>query len=183
MNSEMSIEEHQALFNKVTQEIEAFLDRPPTPTGLVLEQDKTERARQDEKWGGSANDDKHTIAEWVNLIKAYADWAEVMQGMGSLDKARNRLVQVAAMAVAAVESVDRQSKQPENLSAAEDYVRKKAGLPALPRACSECQHLHLQTISCLYPHSQPVPGGAAYFVPEATYHLCRPLCCPLTKKA
>lgn len=73
----------------------------------VLEDIAKERARQDQKWGGASHDDEHTTAEFVQLIEDYAGWARTMAGMNSTDKARNRLVQVAALAVAAVESIDR----------------------------------------------------------------------------
>jgi hypothetical protein len=43
------------------------------------------------------------------LIQDYAGWARTMAGMNSPDKARNRLIQVAALAVAAVESIDRKT--------------------------------------------------------------------------
>lgn len=66
-----------------------------------------ERARQDAKWGGPAHDDHHSVAEWVQLIEDYAGWSRVMAGMNSQDKARRRLIQVAALAVAAVEAMDR----------------------------------------------------------------------------
>lgn len=66
-----------------------------------------ERQRQDEKWGGAAHDDEHSVAQWVELIQDYAGWARVMGGMHSYDKARRRLVQVAALALAAAESLDR----------------------------------------------------------------------------
>ena len=73
----------------------------------VLSEVSAERRRQNQKWGGPGHDDHHTVAEWARLIQNYAGWAEVMAGMQSYDKARNRLVQVAALAVAAVEALDR----------------------------------------------------------------------------
>ena len=72
-----------------------------------------ERKRQDEKWGGAAHDDQHDTATFVQLIEDYAGWARTMAGMGSHNKARNRLVQVAALAVAAVETIDRASRDGE----------------------------------------------------------------------
>lgn len=71
--------------------------------GLVA----AERKRQDDKWGGAAHDDQHSTASFVQLIEDYAGWARTMAGMNSPAKARNRLIQVAALAVAAVESIDR----------------------------------------------------------------------------
>lgn len=76
-------------------------------TGRVLGAVALERVRQDEKWGGAPHDDRHSTAEFVLLIEDYAGWARTMAGMGSLDKARRRLVQVAALAVACCEAIDR----------------------------------------------------------------------------
>jgi hypothetical protein len=66
-----------------------------------------ERQRQDEKWGGAGHDDHHTVPEWALLIQDYAGWARTMAGMGSFDKARRRLVQISALALAAAEALDR----------------------------------------------------------------------------
>jgi hypothetical protein len=73
----------------------------------ALEAVRLERLRQDEKWGGAEHDDHHTVHEWAQLIQDYAGWARTMAGMNSPDKARRRLIQIAAMAVAAAESMDR----------------------------------------------------------------------------
>jgi len=43
----------------------------------------------------------------VQLIEDYAGWARTMAGMNSPDKARLRLIQVAALTLAACESIDR----------------------------------------------------------------------------
>lgn len=66
-----------------------------------------ERDRQDEKWGGAEHDDNHNTIDFCWFIKNYTGWAAQMSAMNSPDKARNRLIQVAALAVAAVESIDR----------------------------------------------------------------------------
>lgn len=66
-----------------------------------------ERIRQDVKWGGSRHDDKHTTGEFVQLIEDYAGWARTQATMGNMDNARERLKQVAALSVAAIESIDR----------------------------------------------------------------------------
>lgn len=75
----------------------------PAMTEVML-QIVAERERQDAKWGGPAHDDSHTTAEFVQIIQDYAGGARVMAGMNSADKAERRLIQVAALAVAAVES-------------------------------------------------------------------------------
>lgn len=66
-----------------------------------------ERKRQVEKWGGPLNDDALTILDWHELIADYNSWARRMATMGSYLKARQRYVQIAALAIAAVESLDR----------------------------------------------------------------------------
>jgi hypothetical protein len=76
-------------------------------SAVVLADVAVERERQDAKWGGAAHDDEHTTADFVALIQDYAGWARVMAGMNSPEKARRRLIQVAALAAAAAESIDR----------------------------------------------------------------------------
>jgi len=66
-----------------------------------------ERQRQDGKWGGPEHDDQWSPLDWHEMIADYNAWARRMWTMGSLEKARRRLVQVAALAIAAVESIDR----------------------------------------------------------------------------
>jgi hypothetical protein len=82
----------------------------PTNTHAVpslLAEVAAERMRQDAKWGGPAHDDHHSTAELVQLIEDYAGWARTMAGMNSSHRARQRLVQVAALALAACERIDR----------------------------------------------------------------------------
>ena len=69
-----------------------------------------EMARQDDKWGGAEHDDQHPTQTFCGWIQNYAGWAAQMSdgcGTEGRTKARRRLVQVAALAVAAVESIDR----------------------------------------------------------------------------
>lgn len=67
-----------------------------------------ERRRQDDKWGGPNHDDQWTPFDWHEMIADYNAWARRMAAMGNLVKARRRYIQVAALAVAAVEALDRQ---------------------------------------------------------------------------
>lgn len=57
--------------------------------------------RQVQKWGGPAHDDKHSPNDWHALIRDYNGWARTMAGMGSLEKAERRWIQVAALALSA----------------------------------------------------------------------------------
>ena len=75
----------------------------------VLSDVSTERTRQDSKWGGSATDDKWDALDWHEMIADYNAWARRMMTMNSFDKARVRYIQIAALAVAAVEALDRKT--------------------------------------------------------------------------
>lgn len=65
----------------------------------------TERAVQDAKWGGPEHDDKHVIGDWVGYIRDHAERAQ----FGRMSESRRQMVRVAALAVAAIESIDRQA--------------------------------------------------------------------------
>lgn len=62
----------------------------------VYDEIRQERERQDRKHGGPAHDDKHTPEEWLRFIRAQESYTY-----------RVRLIRVAALAVAAIESFDR----------------------------------------------------------------------------
>ncbi|MEO0796640.1 MAG: hypothetical protein AAFX93_15835 [Verrucomicrobiota bacterium] len=72
-----------------------------------------ERARQDAKWGGPQHDDQHSTADFCRYISNYTGWADQMADMGSPLKARRRLIQVAALAVAGAESIERKQRKRE----------------------------------------------------------------------
>jgi len=80
----------------------------------IYEEVKAERSRQDEKWGGIDHDKQHTPDEWVQLAQDYLSWARVMAGMDSPDKYRRRMVQVASLAIAAIEAHDHHHGQQES---------------------------------------------------------------------
>lgn len=72
----------------------------------IFEEIAAERIAQDKKWGGPVHDDQHNEDDWAQFIhkhtrKAAPSW--------SLDKSlfRQQMIRVAALAVAAVEWVDR----------------------------------------------------------------------------
>ena len=68
----------------------------------------TERRRQDARWGGAAHDDAQPMETFIGLIRDYAAWARVaFRAGGGIGEARERLIETAALAVAAVESLDR----------------------------------------------------------------------------
>lgn len=78
----------------------------------VLDEIGQERHRQNMKWGAK-HDDRKTMRDFIEHIQDYAGWARQMFGMGSDDKGRRRLVNIAALAVAAIEALDRRTKPVE----------------------------------------------------------------------
>jgi hypothetical protein len=75
-----------------------------------------ERAGQNAEWGGDTHDDEHSIIEWSLFIGKQAgklsSWAIAMLDNTSdwpIREARGALVKIAAIAVAAIESIDRRA--------------------------------------------------------------------------
>ena len=86
-------------------------------TRPVFAEVSDERDRQDAKWGGPDHDDNHTLGNWTAWLsfidehnrKAFSpDNSEE-----AYDNFRRRMIEVAALAVAAVESLDRVLASPE----------------------------------------------------------------------
>lgn len=64
-----------------------------------------ERARQDIKWGGPEHDDTHGWHDWIRFIDDQANKWPAHPNVGK--ERRSRLIKIAALAVAAIESHDR----------------------------------------------------------------------------
>jgi len=76
----------------------------------ILKEIAEERARQDQIWGGPEHDDEHNVPGWISLIRIYMDKAHsALYGAGNKTY-RRRMIQVAALVVAAIESLDRKTK-------------------------------------------------------------------------
>ena len=63
-----------------------------------------ERTRQDKQWGGPEHDDSHDDTQWLMFIDYQMDRCYLHP-----DEVRNRLVKIAALAFAAIESLDRKN--------------------------------------------------------------------------
>jgi len=66
-----------------------------------------ERNRQNEIWGGAEHDNKHGLSDWIRFIGHQVNH---MAGLKPSDDPRERLVRVAALAVAAMESYLRKDR-------------------------------------------------------------------------
>lgn len=81
----------------------------------VFREVAAERDRQDSKWGGPDHDDEHEPEDWLIFIEQRAARAGEMIGCPEEEQPeirsdaeyRRQLVQIAALAIAAVESLDR----------------------------------------------------------------------------
>lgn len=74
----------------------------------VIDEIAAERRRHVEVEGWTPeHDDEHTTADFVRFIEHYAGLARDAEIQADPDEARKRLVQVAALAVAAAESIER----------------------------------------------------------------------------
>jgi Mg/Co/Ni transporter MgtE len=78
----------------------------------ILEEIKNEREHQDQKWGGPNHDDSHHLwefAEWA-LQRARTISINSRPGFDSsknFSQFRRLFIEIAALAVAAIESIDR----------------------------------------------------------------------------
>ena len=70
----------------------------------ILKEIVAERVNQDRKWGGPEHDDEHRPEEWAAFIVDHAAKAGIHEDPREF---RRRMVRVAALAVAAIESRDR----------------------------------------------------------------------------
>lgn len=78
-----------------------------SPLDKILNDVIVERHTQDAKWGGPDHDDEHDVEDWCMFIRKHARRAESAANESGLAAGRCHLIRVAALAVAAIESIDR----------------------------------------------------------------------------
>lgn len=85
---------------------------------MIIHQIVEERRRQDAQWGGPEHDDHHSRREWLGFIDEHVTRARKALGRASrvnmsqrdADEYRKQLVEIAALAIAAVAAHDRSEK-------------------------------------------------------------------------
>jgi ribosomal protein L11 methylase PrmA len=82
--------------------------RAQKATNRVLDDIMRERDRQDAKWGGPEHDDEHWEEHWQSFIEERLNTKEFPMHPSY----RQEMVEVAALAIAALESFDRKSRTP-----------------------------------------------------------------------
>lgn len=75
----------------------------PGMSNRIIEDINSERAEQDRRFGGPWHDDDHTPDDWIKFIRKHATQALT----ATPTDYRYELVRIAALAVAAIQSVDR----------------------------------------------------------------------------
>lgn len=74
---------------------------------------KEERINQDKQWGGEDHDDSHSMADWANFIHKQAREAKKIDSLSvtNAEEFNDRMIKVAALALAATNSVNRRIKR------------------------------------------------------------------------
>jgi hypothetical protein len=71
---------------------------------LLFGEISQERVRQDEEWGGADHDDEHEPLDWVRFIRKQCRIIENPPESGIVGGYESRMIKIAALALAAVES-------------------------------------------------------------------------------
>jgi hypothetical protein len=74
----------------------------------ICDEIKTERARQDGLWGGPEHDDQRTAEDWCHSIYLRTSQMEIRSL--PIKRQRELFLHIAALAVAAMEQIDRAGK-------------------------------------------------------------------------
>ena len=111
-NSRVYLAERGACGDPITEAVLAAMLNPPfSAREEIYREVDRERYRQDKKWGGPKHDDEHSHKEWVGFLVQNA--SRCLNLDESFHDFRTCMVRVAALAVAAIESNDRQYPPPK----------------------------------------------------------------------
>jgi hypothetical protein len=89
--------------DRLRAEVAASLDSASAQASdAIIARIKEERRLQDRKWGGSTYDDKHSLGDWAHLIDQRT---ATLYRAPEHKVAKQELIEVAALAIAALESL------------------------------------------------------------------------------
>jgi len=119
----------------------------------AIEEVIKERCHQDEQWGGPEHDDQHNAEDWMRFI------AELLPGSVKHGETRyrRRLIEIAALAVAAIESNDRRCAPDPDPMAFDDIHGNKPEPP--PEVVPAGENLALELATWM---PTPVAYGVLY---------------------
>ncbi len=84
--------------------------RTPDERRLVIfKRIKEERARQDAQWGGGRHDGEHNLHDWCDYISKQV---YKLRARPTSDEAMERLIKIAALAIAALEAAAPAREEP-----------------------------------------------------------------------
>lgn len=84
--------------------------KPSAKQQSIYSEITAERQYQDQQWGGPDHDDDHSIHDWIAFITVYGARAVESSQWGLVPQlSRSSFIKIAALAVAAIESLDRSS--------------------------------------------------------------------------
>lgn len=96
-------------------------DPKPAPTieAATIRAVCDERLRQNRQWGGPDHDDRHEPDDWLKFIEHQVTKAKAEVGKSATDggdgdpsfEVRDRLVKIAALACAGIDSIDRKEDE------------------------------------------------------------------------
>lgn len=73
----------------------------------IIQEIQNERQSQDNQWGGPNHDDTHSGEDWLRFIDHQGAKARLSEEGGQI---RHRLIKIAALAIAGIESLDRKAE-------------------------------------------------------------------------
>lgn len=94
---------------QATAQIAAEEDPRSVRASKIADQIWAERMAQDEQWGGEQHDDEHNMDDWLRFIRYQEAMAVQASIRADQHEFRDRMIKVAALALAALESIDRQA--------------------------------------------------------------------------
>ena len=89
-----------------------------------------EREKQDAQWGGPTHDDQHQASDWARFIY------QQLEHLAASDDVQERLVKIAALAIAALESGGRIGFCPTGYETLTGWFDRSGA--AVPEICAGC---------------------------------------------
>lgn len=129
---------------------------PNLANRLIFKEVLNERREQDKQWGGPAHDDQHDTYDWAGFIRKQLEKIDVL----AVNRAERRqhFVKVAALAFAALESLDRKQDARRTNSQPPEFYRFGDGhvIHFPSETCVRCGHTKTVIEAMPTPCNRPV---------------------------
>lgn len=105
-------EAEQAIPQEMPDDVfEAMMTEMAFTLSPVYQDIEDERERQDAQWGGPEHDDQHSYWDWLDYIERQSVRCQTAGLARNIPEMRARLIKIAALSVAAVQSLDRKQAE------------------------------------------------------------------------